>query len=376
MSPSQQGKAALVALCVLMLVSAAQDGSLTAWLMLAGSLGLAWMGWQGIDNALSTQKQTLERQSAAVDHSSSSDHDLARKLERVIADVVPIWERNVELARSQTESSTNALIQRFSQILSTHKSSLNSHGENANEIVSSIHDGEQDLGTIIGKLQEAVASRQRFHSDIVELSRFTEELKVMASDVATIAGQTNLLALNAAIEAARAGEHGRGFAVVADEVRKLSTLSGETGKRIAEKIVNANQAMSSLVEIARVSAESDGQIIGDANTVIHRVISQFDEAVRRLQAELSEESQHAATLEHEVEQVLVDLQYQDRMSQILSHVITDMKKMQEAMQQGAILSVNIEQWMQALEKTYTTLEQRSVHHGKHAQTGATEITYF
>ncbi|WP_414691097.1 methyl-accepting chemotaxis protein, partial [Noviherbaspirillum sp.] len=85
------------------------------------------------------------------------------------------------------------------------------------------------------------------------LEQFVDELKAMADDVKTIAAQTNLLALNAAIEAARAGETGRGFAVVAKEVRNLSTLSGDTGKRIAEKVQVISDAILGACQVAQES---------------------------------------------------------------------------------------------------------------------------
>src|SRR5690348_4211174 len=137
---------------------------------------------------------------------------------------VPIWVRNIETARRQTEDAIVSLSERFAGIVQRLGTALSS-GSQAGATHADTVQSEQDLKRVADALRAIAGSRDELVREIRGLAAYTEELSKMASEVESIAFQTNMLALNAAIEAAHAGERGAGFAIVANEVRALSSAA-------------------------------------------------------------------------------------------------------------------------------------------------------
>jgi methyl-accepting chemotaxis protein len=306
--------------------------------------------------------------------------------------VVPVWKGHIESSREQMEIAIDALSNRFGAIVdqldeALHTAALETTGidDQDHGLLALFSRSEHELGAILEAQKTAASSMLHMIEKVQGLDSYIVELHAMADDVAQIAHQSNLLSLNAAIEAARAGDLGRGFAVVAKEFRTLSTKSGQTGKHIAEKVSVISAAIADACTVVQDSAgEREARALA-AKETINRVLTDFHGITGALQRSSTLLKKESTGIQAEINQALVQLQFQDRVSQIMAQVNKSIDSLptilrdQHAsyLQSHQLERLDSESLLRELQKTYVMADQHVIHQGGRVeQKSGSDISFF
>lgn len=173
--------------------------------------------------------------------------------------------------------------------LSTSIAEVADHTEEASQITKEAHqtciDGLAKAASATAIMAETLSSVQTAHQTVNQLYQRSESINVVIATIRDIADQTNLLALNAAIEAARAGEAGRGFAVVADEVRKLADQTSRATVEIASTISDIQTGIEQTTELMEQNenhANLTSNAISTLSGALEHIAQQVDGATEHV----------------------------------------------------------------------------------------------
>lgn len=254
------------------------------------------------ESVMGAVRDTVKRLSGIIEQVRAASVDLSEAADQLLS-TSDSNNQQIRLQSRESEQMATAIHQMAATVneVAGYAANAASATRNADaEVVT----GNRIVGTTAGAIQDLANTLENATATVKKVSNDSANIEKITEVINAIAEQTNLLALNAAIEAARAGEHGRGFAVVADEVRSLATRTQDSTREIRGMIGTLQEGASNAVgvmETSRELAQKTVEQIRLAEGALGKISNEVS-AINDMNAQIASASEEQSAVAEEVNQ--------------------------------------------------------------------------
>ncbi|ODN66061.1 methyl-accepting chemotaxis protein [Methylophaga muralis] len=305
-----------------------KKGDLTQKVAISGKSDFSWMAFE-LDSARKNVANLVHTLIGGVSQLNTATQNMAAISKETVSGVLKQQEETDQVATAMNEMT--ASVQEVARTATNAAEAARNADNEAKAGKQVVLETMRSIDTLASEVEKAAVTLSELEADIGNIGAIVDVIR-------GITEQTNLLALNAAIEAARAGEHGRGFAVVADEVRTLAARTQSSTHEIEEMVERLQQGARAAVKVMNESRESAKTSVqkaasaGSALDSITAMISTMDE----MSTQISNAANEQSSVAEDINRGIVNI------SQIADHTADGARATSEAVDTLSSLSAQLQ----------------------------------